>query len=79
MATQILDTLPEAARQDGLTAGGFIDMIARAFAIACEGDRRLVEIRRLHALSDADLATLGLEREEIARHVFKDVFETTAR
>ena len=49
---------------------GFIEGLARI----AESNHRLKEIERLSAMSDADLARRGLKREEIARHVFRDVF-----
>ena len=34
---------------------------------------KLVEIERLYALTDAELAEMGLARDEIPRHVFRDL------
>ncbi len=41
---------------------------------AAESNSRLVKARRLHAMSDDQLAALGLKREDIARHVFSDLY-----
>lgn len=37
-------------------------------------DQRLKQAEKLQAKSDAELAEMGLERSEIVRHVFRDVF-----
>jgi hypothetical protein len=37
-----------------------------------EARSRIVEIRRLQALSDAELARLGIARDRIVHHVFRD-------
>ena len=39
-----------------------------------ERHARLDEIRRLSALSDAELAARGIERDRIVHHVFRDKF-----
>lgn len=39
-----------------------------------ERHARTDEIRALHAKSDADLARMGLERDNIVRHVYRDRF-----
>ncbi|MDU8912036.1 DUF1127 domain-containing protein [Aestuariicoccus sp. MJ-SS9] len=41
-----------------------------------ENNPRLRRARALQALSDAQLAELGLTRETIAHHVFRDVYYT---
>jgi uncharacterized protein YjiS (DUF1127 family) len=52
--------------------------LARAFWTAAEahgtraGRRRQIEA--LHAKSDAELAEMGIARERIAHHVFKDLY-----
>ena len=35
---------------------------------------RVGEIERLNAMSDAELAEMGLRRDDIPRHVFRDLF-----
>lgn len=35
---------------------------------------RLSELKRLHAMSDARLAELGVRRDQITAHVFRDRF-----
>ena len=48
--------------------------LATAFAAYLERRTRSDEIERLNALSDAQLSKMGLRREDIARHVFRDLF-----
>ncbi|MGP1358135.1 hypothetical protein [Roseicyclus sp.] len=49
-------------------------ILARAIAAARGAQARLDRMQRLSALSDAELARRGLAREDIARHVFADMF-----
>lgn len=42
------------------------------FASISVANQRLHEVERLQAKSDVQLAKLGLRREDIARHVFRD-------
>ena len=39
-----------------------------------ESRSRMAEIARLNAKSDAELLAMGLKREDIPRHVFRDLF-----
>lgn len=39
-----------------------------------EGNRRIAEVRRLEAMSDAELAGRGLARDRIVHFVFRDMF-----
>ncbi|MAY89382.1 hypothetical protein [Arenibacterium halophilum] len=48
--------------------------LATAFAAYLERRTRTDEIERLNALSDKELSKMGLRREDIARHVFRDLF-----
>lgn len=52
----------------------FVQGVSRGFLSIAEANSRAREIDRLQALSDASLAARGLRREDIARHVFRDVF-----
>ena len=72
MATVTTDIrIPE--RKPGLGA-----RILSAFARAVEAQGRTVarraEIEALEAKSDAELAAMGLRRQDIMRHVFRDLF-----
>ncbi len=42
------------------------------FLSISEANHRMHQVERLQAKSDAELAELGLRREDIARHVFHD-------
>ncbi|MFY0635100.1 MAG: hypothetical protein JXQ91_14900 [Vannielia sp.] len=57
------------ARLDAFFAG--IGMGLNAYM---ESRSRMHEINRLNALSDAALKAMGLKREDIPRHVFRDLF-----
>ena len=50
-----------------------IDGLTRGFGQIAEANWRVREIERLNAMSDDALAAKGLKREDIARHVFRDV------
>lgn len=57
--------------------GGFsaaFDGLSRAMVINSIGYQRLEQVERLQAKSDEDLARIGLKREDIVHHVFRDVF-----
>ncbi len=48
--------------------------ILRGLVAAAEANPRVREADRLKAMSDEDLARMGLRREDIVRHVFRDLF-----
>lgn len=48
--------------------------IASAFNRIIEAQDRSHEVRRLEALSDIQLAEMGIARQDIVRHVFRDVY-----
>ncbi len=45
----------------------------RAVFTARAAEARVHEMERLMAKSDAELVEIGLRREDIARHVFRDI------
>ena len=49
--------------------GRFSDLLTSAYAM----DHRYDEVLRLQAKSDEELAAMGLTREKIAAHVFRDM------
>lgn len=53
--------------------GGFFQSIFNGLTSIAETNGRIKEAERLNALSDAKLADMGLRREDIVRHVFRDV------
>ncbi len=48
--------------------------ISRAIEVNSTSHRRLALVHSLQARSDAELEALGIERDQIVHHVFKDVF-----
>ncbi len=54
--------------------GRFAHGVAEGFAAFAMARSRMHEIERLNAKSDEELARIGLERDQIARHVFRDLF-----
>ncbi|OSQ51018.1 DUF1127 domain-containing protein [Marivita geojedonensis] len=52
------------------------DGLTRGLSQVAEANWRIREVERLQALSDEALAKKGLKREDIVRHVFRDVFWT---
>ena len=52
--------------------GIFTRLFDGLVAIA-ENNHRVRRVQQLSAMSDAQLAQRGLKREDIARHVFRDV------
>jgi hypothetical protein len=63
-------------KQAGRSVLRFFGHIFDALAFAAEGNRRLKVVERLQAKSDEELAAMGLRREDIVRHAFRDVFFT---
>lgn len=47
---------------------------ARGFARIIEAQDRSTEVRRLESMSDIELSELGIARQDIVRHVFRDVY-----
>ena len=54
--------------------GNILAHIGAALTTITESNHRVQQAQRLHQMSDAELAELGLKREEIAHHVFRDLF-----
>lgn len=50
--------------------------LMRGFVAYREGHRRIDQVRRLQALSDAALAERGIARDRIVHFVFRDLFGT---
>lgn len=53
---------------------GVFNRILDALISVSETNHRVREVERLQAMSDDQLAKRGLRREDIARHVFRDLF-----
>ena len=52
----------------------FFAGIGQGFNAYATARSRMHQIERLNAKSDAELARMGLTRDEIPRHVFRDLF-----
>ena len=48
--------------------------VGNFFVMLAETNSRAQAVERLNAMSDAQLAARGLKREDIVRHIFKDMF-----
>lgn len=73
MTTQTISNPIFAPRLAGSVTAFFANL-AHACAMASGAQARFDEIQRLQALSDAALAKRGLSRDDIARHVYADLF-----
>ena len=67
------DTHSSAATGILTRVGEILAGFGRAVFTARAAEARVHEMERLMAKSDAELAELGLRREDIARHVFRDI------
>lgn len=53
--------------------GRFFAAIGNAMVAMSTANSRVHQVERLQAMSDEELSLRGLRREDIARHVFRDV------
>lgn len=53
----------------------FFSCVGTSLVMAASTNRRLHLVDRLNAKSDAELAGLGIRREDILRHVFIDMLD----
>lgn len=72
MTTQTLSS-PLLAQRPAPSILAFLAGLAKSFAFATSAQGRFDEILRLQALDDDALARLGIAREEIVRHVYRDL------
>ncbi|NNE87885.1 MAG: hypothetical protein HKN27_07390 [Silicimonas sp.] len=63
------------------SGSGLLNVISNFFASLwnasrqqAELDSRLRQMRKLEAMSDAELAKRGIARDRIAHHVFRDIY-----
>lgn len=56
--------------------GGIFALIAKGFDALADILARSSLIESLYRKTDAELAQLGLKREDIPRHVFKDMLDS---
>jgi uncharacterized protein YjiS (DUF1127 family) len=73
MATQTLHA-PSLPLRLAAPVTGFFAALANAVALSSGAQCRYDRVRRLQALSDAELAKRGIARDDIVRHVFAEVF-----
>lgn len=52
---------------------GFFVALKRAFRAYDAAQSRADQVQRLNGMTDAELARIGLRREDIARYVFRDI------
>lgn len=52
----------------------FFAAVGQGMNAYIEARSRKQELDRLYNMSDVDLAKMGLKREDIPRHVFRDLF-----
>ena len=53
---------------------GFLDGVTRGLTAYADRQSRMEQFRALSAKSDEELALMGIKREQIARHVYRDIF-----
>ncbi|MGR3703629.1 MAG: hypothetical protein ACU0A4_16235 [Paracoccaceae bacterium] len=58
----------------GVNWAGFTAWAARAFDAYVARRSRIDQIQALDAKSDAELAALGIKREQIVQYVFRDCY-----
>ena len=54
--------------------GGVFSALGRAMLLQSAANARLERVERLRAKSDAELAELGITRDQIVHHVFRDLY-----
>lgn len=50
------------------------DSLSRGISQTVEANSRISEVERLQALSDEALSAKGIRRDDIVRHVFRDLY-----
>ncbi len=71
-ATATTDITPSAGGLSILAAP--FRALGRLMVMIMENNSRVRRVEYLNSLSDAQLAAKGMKREDIVRHVFRDVF-----
>lgn len=54
--------------------GDFFMSLFNSIDLAASANARIAQMEKLNAKSDAELEAMGLRREDIARHVFRDIY-----
>ncbi|WP_254695308.1 DUF1127 domain-containing protein [Oceanicola sp. D3] len=73
MATQATDVQYSRPSFMARVGAGF-DRVLSALVSLAEANPRMKAVSRLSAMSDEELAARGLKREDIVRHVFRDIY-----
>lgn len=73
-AAQLTTDYGSADRSILQTLGRALRAFGKAFSLQAGMQTRLNRISRLQALSDSELAKLGIERDRIVHHVFRDIY-----
>ena len=73
-ANAILNHEITATRNFFAGVGAKFTSVLNAMAMASAGQRRAEKVEALWSKSDAELAQMGLKRENIVYHVFGDLF-----
>ena len=50
------------------------DAVMRAREASLNSEARIAQIQALEAKTDAELAQMGIRRDDIVRHVFRDLY-----
>ena len=53
---------------------GFLSGLTRGLTLYAEHSTRNDQVQKLNAKTDAELAAMGLKRDDIVRHVYRDIF-----
>lgn len=54
--------------------GNFFMSLYNSVDLAASANARIAMMEKLNGKSDAELEKMGLRREDIARHVFRDIY-----
>ncbi|SFR47492.1 hypothetical protein [Litoreibacter janthinus] len=54
--------------------GDFFMSLYKSIDLAASANLRIAQMEKLNAKSDEELAKMGLRREDIIRHVFRDIY-----
>jgi len=53
---------------------GFLSGLTRGLTLYAEHSTRNDQVQKLNAKTDGELAAMGLKRDDIVRHVYRDIF-----
>ena len=65
---------PSVSKRLNRSLGHFLNSVVTARKLALGYDTRIARMDALNAKTDEELAELGLQRTDIARHVFRDLY-----